>query len=465
MNTSSAVLNAPRRRTRAHPGEGLGGVAWVAALLMVVLATLFRGGNRSVALMALEALALVVLLGWGWRALGAHGLPHALGAGRWRTACLALAAAPVWVAAVQLLPWPGAGALSPTPLATAHALLAGLPVVACFVVAHSGNPAQVQALLRLWLWMAMAQAALGLLQLGGFEALYFGMDGAEPVIGSYASKNTYANLLAMAVPLAVLGLWGTSGRQRRGGSHGKRRSPWWGALALLTLLAAALASTSRGGIATALLVTLLALALLAPAHESAAGGRGSWLRRLGLPALALGLLAVALFMGGLDWVERFDAERLAADDALRALTREATWQGAIAYWPLGSGLGSYAWVFPRFQAPEVGPYLLDLAHSEYLQILMETGALGLIAMALALALMGRRALQLFRAGRGTWSSADRLAVACGLGLLATLLHAWVDYPFRIPANAMLAAFLLGVFLRQPVTSAEDPQKVKSRTYV
>ena len=79
---------------------------------------------------------------------------------------------------------------------------------------------------------------------------------------------------------------------------------------------------------------------------------------------------------------------------------------------------------------------------------METGLLGAVAMALALALMGRRVLQLFRAGRGNWSSADRLAVACGLGLLATLLHAWVDYPFRIPANAMLAAFLLGVFLRE-----------------
>ena len=312
MNISSAVLDEPRSRTRPHPLEGLGGVAWVAALLMVALATLFRGGNRSVALMALEALALVILLGWAWRALGVQGLPPALGVGRWRAASLALAAAPVWVAATQLLPWPGGGALSATPLATAHALLDSLPVVACFLVALSGSAAQVQTLLRLWLWVAVAQAALGLLQLGGFDALYFGMDGAEPVIGSYASKNTYANLLAMAVPLAVLGLWGASARQRR--SSRERRSPWWGALALLTLLAAAMASTSRTGIATALLVALLALALLAPARDSAAGGRGRW------------------------------------------------------------------------------------------------------------------------------SSADRLAVACGLGLLATLLHAWVDYPFRIPANAMPVSY-------------------------
>jgi hypothetical protein len=40
-------------------------------------------------------------------------------------------------------------------------------------------------------------------------------------------------------------------------------------------------------------------------------------------------------------------------------------------------------------------------------------------------------------------------VACGLGALATALHALVDYPFHIPANAMFAAFLLGVFLREP----------------
>ncbi|MBQ0921625.1 O-antigen ligase family protein [Hydrogenophaga aromaticivorans] len=451
---------------RTPTPAGLTRLALALTLLLVLLATVFRGGNRAVALMGLEWLALALLLACALPWLGRASLPAGWGTGRWAALRLALASAPLVVAVVQLVPWPGAGALSPTPLATAYALLAGLPVVACFMVALSGNAAQVQTLLRLWLWVAVAQAALGLLQLGGFDALYFGMNGAEPVIGSYASKNTYANLLAMAAPLAVLGLWGASGRQRRGsGSHGERRSPWWSVLALLTLLAAALASTSRTGIATALLVTLLALALLAPARESATGGRGAWLRRLGLPALALGLLAVALFMGGLDWVERFDADRLAEDDAVRALTREATWQGALAYWPVGSGLGSYAWVFPRFQAPEVGPYLLDLAHNDYLQILMETGALGLVAMALTLALMGRRALQLFSAGRGTWSSADRLAVACGLGLLATLLHAWVDYPFRIPANAMLAAFLLGVFLRQPVTPVADPQKVKSRTYV
>jgi hypothetical protein len=44
-------------------------------------------------------------------------------------------------------------------------------------------------------------------------------------------------------------------------------------------------------------------------------------------------------------------------------------------------------------------------------------------------------------------AAGLLQASCGLGLLAVLLHSWVDFNLRIPANAMLAAFLLGAFLR------------------
>jgi O-antigen ligase len=132
--------------------------------------------------------------------------------------------------------------------------------------------------------------------------------------------------------------------------------------------------------------------------------------------------------------------------------REATWQGAMAYWPWGSGLGSYRWVFPAFHPPELGRYLVDLAHNDYLQLLMELGVWFVAIAGLAVALVAQRALALLRASRnrrGGWREADRLAVACGLGALATALHALVDYPFHIPANAMFAAFLLGVFLREP----------------
>lgn len=446
MNTKLIELFTTKR------DSPLPSVAVGLAMVMVVFASVMRGGNRGVALLTLEWLALGVgvFLAWWWLTRGktSDSVQHTN-----QIAIGALALSPVGVPAIQ--------ALLDQPLVPGAAwfsALAGVPPAISMLVAWVAHDVQASALRKLWLGVALAQAALGVAQLSGMEGLFFGMPPLEPVVGTYASKNTYANLLVMAIPLAVLE-WI---KVLQGHNHDARRAAWswsWGA-AVFTLLVTVMLTTSRAGIATGLIALLLSATLL-PTHKPGTSKWRSWWPL----AAALMLLGSALYMGGLDWVERFDVERLEADDALRALTREATWQGALAYWPLGSGLGSYAWVFPRFQAPEVGRYLLDLAHNDYLQLLMETGLFGATAMALALALMGRRTLQLFRAGRGNWSSADRTAVACGLGLLATLLHAWVDYPFRIPANAMLAAFLLGVFLRQPVTPAADPQKVKSRTYV
>ena len=80
---------------------------------------------------------------------------------------------------------------------------------------------------------------------------------------------------------------------------------------------------------------------------------------------------------------------------------------------------------------------------------MELGALFLVLAGLAAWLIVRQAIALWRqvgATRGRFGSAQ-LQLCCGLGLLAVLLHSWVDFNLRIPANAVLAACLLGAFLR------------------
>ena len=43
---------------------------------------------------------------------------------------------------------------------------------------------------------------------------------------------------------------------------------------------------------------------------------------------------------------------------------------------------------------------------------------------------------------------------CGVGLLAFLLHSWVEFNMHIPALAVTAAFLSGVFLRNPARISE-----------
>lgn len=472
MSSTDTPAVAPRRRPR-HASAPLGtkgrsttpwgSVALVSAVALALGATVFRGGNRHVPLIGLEWLALLVLLGWGLGALSAGRLPEGFsrkGGARW--SLWLLAAAPVWVALLQLVVWPSLGAAPPSTLqATWHSTLVGLTMVAMLLMGLSAPPAQTETLLKVWLGAAVAQAAMGLLQLGGSGVLRFDAVSGEPAIGSFASKNTYANFLVMAIPLVIYKLLNPSSGQRSASS----RKPWLWGLALLTLLTAVIASTSRTGIATGFLVALLAVVMIPRSGNKGEKTQGSSGRfRLWLVGGALAMLLLALLAGGLDWVVRFDSERLIADDAVRESMREATWKGAMAYWPWGSGIGSYPVVFPRFQSAALGRYLIDLAHSEYLQSLMEMGAAFVVIAAVALALIARRMAQMVRAARsggrrkgrrqgegasGGWNHQDTLALACGLGALATALHAWVDYPFRIPANAMFAAFLMGVFLREP----------------
>jgi len=435
-----------------------------AGVLLMVCAPLIRGGNRHVALIGLEWLGQAVLLGAGLMALAGQGGQGAWGQGRARAGLLLLAASPLWVALLQLLPlpidvWaalpgralyqdllavvqmpqPAWRAASLTPAATWASVLAGIPVVACFVLALSCSAGQLRLLTRIWIGLALVQALLGLAQLGNFELLFFDAN-TNRVIGTFANPNHFANFLAMTLPLVVLEIRqvinDASAHHHRVGHAGLL----WGVL-LFVLLAAVLASSSRGGIGTALLVTLAATLLLPGRHGAQADLR--WR----LWALAA-LLLVAVASVGLGWLERFQGDLLSDDASFRGLMRAATWAGALEFWPLGSGLGSYGMVFPRFQ-PAMVTGFVEYAHSDYVQLLMECGALFVVLAALLLWLLARQASWLVpRAVRAHGHNPhEQLMMACGLGLLALLLHSWLDFNLHIPANAMLGAFLLGGFLR------------------
>ena len=281
----------------------------------------------------------------------------------------------------------------------------------------------------------------GLLQAGTFKELYFDAEFAGGLIGSFANSNHFSNYIAMTLPLAVFLLWRSISSLR---TDQHQRAPvaavLW-SLVLLVLLAAALASGSRTGAVTALLVTLLAVLLLL------GGMTGSWRRWSALGAGAL-LLAVLVIVGVNSLMMRFDGGRLADDASFRWQLLASTWQAALAFWPIGSGPGSFAGVYPQFQPPGLRAFI-EHAHSDYVQLLMELGVLFVVLAGLAAWLIVRQAMALWRqlgATVGRFSLAQ-LQLCCGLGLLAVLLHSWVDFNLRIPANAVLAGCLLGAFLR------------------
>jgi O-antigen ligase len=321
--------------------------------------------------------------------------------------------------------------ISLTPVATWASLFAGLPIACCFIVAYSANKDQINWLLDVWLIAVVFQAAFGLMQLSSFTGFYFGLTSSE-IIGGFASKNTYSNFLVMALPILIWKIWIQNGSQ-------KHRLGW--GFAFFLLLVTLVLAQSRTGIFTGCLVTTLA-ALLLPKKSASRFLGVSWAFWI-----LLSIVALALFTGGLDWLERFDGDRLLSDSNVRSTMRDATWDGILKFWPVGAGLGSFPTVFPMFQPSELGGFRVDLAHSDYLQLLMELGIVGLLFLILLFTLICVRVIYLIRYWKIRRQGGDILAAASLLSLVAFFLHALVDYPMRIPSNSMFAAFLAGILLR------------------
>lgn len=470
--SAQAHGHADARADGAAPTPWAMHLAVWAGGLLVVAAPLIRGGNRHLALLVLEWLALLVLLALVWAQLAR---PQPSARPRWERASLwLLASSPLWVGALQLLPLPLAvwqalpgradyaqalqamGLALPThwpasltPDATLVSVLAALPLLACLGLALAAPAAAWRALLRVWVAVALAQAVLGLAQLGPYEQLQFGAE-FQGVIGTFANRNHLGNFLVMTLPLVWVELQSAWWRAQRGQTMA---TVWAWALVLVVLLSTVLAGGSRGAIGTAVLALGAAVLLIPGPAGVLARGR----ERLAAFAALLLLSAAA---AGTGWMAGFAGERLLLDAGVRASIRQATWEAAQVFWPLGSGLGSYATVFPRFQPPAVVGWV-EHAHSDYVQLLMEGGAPGLLAMAAALALAGGRGLRLARQAQQGLGSAERMALACGLGLLALLLHAWVEFNWHIPANAMLGAFLFGSWLRQ-APAVKSARRVRAR---
>jgi O-antigen ligase len=145
---------------------------------------------------------------------------------------------------------------------------------------------------------------------------------------------------------------------------------------------------------------------------------------------------------------RIDSDVLTSDANKRWGYALSAFQGAVTFWPWGSGMGTFESVFPRFQAAQSPGYVAD-AHNDYVQMLME---LGIIAPLLALALITLGLRQLWRLlpqlkKRALASDAAMLRLFAGVSLLGLAAHSWAEFNLYIPALSISAGALLGLFLR------------------
>jgi hypothetical protein len=82
---------------------------------------------------------------------------------------------------------------------------------------------------------------------------------------------------------------------------------------------------------------------------------------------------------------------------------------------------------------------------------MDLGWGAVLVAVLVIVLTGHQIRQLLSAVKADRRLSTTVAVQwlAGVSALALMLHSWVDFNMRIPALAMTASFLAGVFLRDP----------------
>jgi O-antigen ligase len=109
----------------------------------------------------------------------------------------------------------------------------------------------------------------------------------------------------------------------------------------------------------------------------------------------------------------------------------------------GSGLGTFIDLAPMKQPPGFDT-LFNHAHDDYAEIAATTGAVGFLVFVIPLACGLRLFIRRFAAGETAMSWRRRAFYAAAFASIATALaHAFIDFNFFIPANAVTLAAIAG----------------------
>ncbi|MBW7971549.1 O-antigen ligase family protein [Bradyrhizobium sp. BR 10289] len=209
------------------------------------------------------------------------------------------------------------------------------------------------------------------------------------------------------------------------------------AVAILICLVAMFMTRSRAGSLAS--VVGLIVVLLGFFYRSLASRRT--LLVAGVAAVAAAGVLMQFLGGGV--TERVSVEGVSDQGRWQAYL--STWRIIQDYPWLGTGLGSFAWVFPAYRSPLISSWgVWDRAHNTFLELTSELGIpLGSL---LALGWMAMIALLI----RGILTRRRRVGCpAAALGVLvAATLHTMVDFPFQIPAFSIVVFAIVGAGLSQ-----------------
>ncbi len=113
--------------------------------------------------------------------------------------------------------------------------------------------------------------------------------------------------------------------------------------------------------------------------------------------------------------------------------------------PLGIGLRNYEKVFPVYNVSNLSNKIIDYAHNDYLQLLIEAGWIGFTAVLTGfLIFMVKSAYRIKHMNPHKDPMRFFLAVGAFSGLISLAFHSFFDFNLQIPANCVYFVTLMAI---------------------
>ena len=324
---------------------------------------------------------------------------------------------------------------------------------------------RLQTLVRFLVVYGLVLAVFALIQHFTWDGRFYWFRPTKQyaVFGPFVNRNHYAGYMAMLIPVPVGLIL----------SRGVPKEAW-----LLFGFAAAImgltvvVSLSRGGMVS-VFAGLIFVAVLSGRRALAGGSardrrsRGGASRsrvtvRIGAVAAIVLAIAVGIFWIGAEGVINRAAQSIDDQSASSQMTmfgREWVWRDTLTMFSnhpiMGTGLGAYETVYPMYTHSN-GFLVVQYAHNDYLQLLSDAGIVGGIVGVWFLFLLFRA---IARATRSSDPLMAGLALGCGGGIFAILVHSLFDFNLQIPSNCLLFLLLAAVVERIAATVSDVAPEV------
>ena len=268
------------------------------------------------------------------------------------------------------------------------------------------------------------------------------------VTGTFVNRNHLAGYLEMVIPLTiglilahidVFSLAGLKWREKllRFSEKGFYRNMLL-TFGVIIMALAIIFSQSRSGVFLLVFAFILFFGL-AGLYSGRVTHRQKWTMGF-LKGTFLAIMFISLYVGINATLQRFALDRLLAEG------RPTVWantMGINADYPVfGSGLGTFASLYPAYEETWKQTNFFSHAHNDYLEYLAELGVLGMILLCGVILFLLVRSFLVWRERRHP--EVKGLALGGMIAVVLMLIHSIGDFNLHIPANMLLFSVVLSL---------------------